>query len=137
MFILWYQYDNTGIVFTGGFSFIFKFWHTQISAHNITVTYAFVKNFLYHCLSVWHRDWLNTGVTSNQIQKSIFKMNPKYLFQFLKRKYFQVLLHSSKKRLFPWILQRLQKKGISVKKKIIFCCYITQKEKSQRDFFKQ
>ena len=52
MSISWYWLDKIEIVLSSGFSFTFKFGHTQISVRNIIVTYTRVKKVLHQFLSI-------------------------------------------------------------------------------------
>ena len=134
MFILWHQYDNIGIVFTGGFSFTFKFWQTQISAHNIIVTHIFVKNILHQCLSIWHREWLNTGVRSNQNKNQFSKWRSNTFFHFLNKIFPRFFIHSKEKD-FPLNITKTTKKCISMKKIFYLLLLYYSEGKLQKRFF--
>ena len=137
MFILWYWYDKTGIAFTGGFRFTYKCGHTQISVHNMIVTYTLLKNILHQYLSIWHIACLNTGVRSNQKKNQFAKWRPNISFLPQSKIFPSFITHFKEKALPFKTTKTTKEKGFLCERYFIFCCYIIQKENSKRDYCKQ
>lgn len=134
---LWYWYDKTGIVLTGGFSFTSKFGHTQISVRSIIVTYTPIKNILHQFNnSSIHREWLNTGAKSNQKKNQFVKWRPNISFYsqnkftHFKEKVFPLnTTKTAKEKVLPW------KQNLSFVAILGVRC-VTQKEYSKRHYSK-